>query len=750
MKKVRIITKHSSYNFGAMLQAYALQKVVSGLGTKCKIIDLRQPKPQTKWSWFSPRGIINNLAYKIHKKEIQQGFLKFENFIDDLDKTERYDDQYSLYDNPPQADVYLSGSDQVWNPLKVSEAFFLRFAPKGSIRASYAASLGVDYLPEGTRRLVKEYLNDFDYISVREQDGKEIIEDLTEKEVDVNLDPTLLLREDEWKEVGVEPTIKRPYILCYVLYRPKWLNKWLKKVKSITKKEIVLVTTNAFRNVYNDKVVRCAGPKEFLGLIQGADFVISSSFHGVALSIATRKPFYAVINPNMPSRINNLLSLTNLEDRIVNEKEKFSFSNIDYSKVEKILNIEREKSLDYLKSLLTAEKKESSRKQEETTRNIEVVGNKCTACTVCKNVCPTNAISIKYNSEGFLYPSIDKEKCVNCGLCAKKCHVLVDHKNTKETCDVFYGWNKDENIRINSSSGGVFSAIADRVLEDNGIVFGAYFDEQEKKVLHSNTDKIDLCRIRSSKYVESEMGDTLEEIDKALKKGRKVLFCGTPCQSAGVREKFNDENLLICDFLCHGVPSAKLFKDMLLGLEKEKRSELIDYKFRTKYFGWSQYGVKAKFKKGKEINSVGRCDWFYKACMVDNLFLRESCYTCDKNVYHSSDLTIGDFWGVSNYKSEINDQKGISVILVNTEKGRKVLEMLSEKCEIFSAPKKYIDYALNVKTGDKKLREREFHFREYNSLGTKRYVKKYYAKKLFVSKLSFNLRKRKLKKWGIK
>lgn len=749
MKKVNIITKHSAYNFGAMLQAYALQQTISELGAECNIIDLRQKKPQTKWAWKSLSGAIYNLSYKLHKKELQKGYEKFEDFINAYAKTIKYEDKWELYKNVPNGDVYITGSDQVWNPLNVSEEFFLRFAKKDSVKASYAASLGINYLPYATKNLIKEYISDFDYISVREQDGKTLLSPLTNKEINVNVDPTLLLTSEKINEIAVLPKTKKPYILCYVLYRPSWLNKWLKKVRKTTRKDIVLVTTDAFRNVYHNKVVRDAGPKEFLGLINGADFIISSSFHGVALSIASRKPFYAVVNKNMPSRISNLLSLTGLENRIVDEGKPFKFTDIDYSNANVILQKEKEKSLEYLKTVINNGKNQTEEKAIEIPKDISVVLDKCTACTVCKNVCPKNAISLEYDKEGFLYPKIDSDKCVSCGLCAKSCHVLNKHRNTKETSKVYYGYIKDQAVRKLSSSGGVFSAISDIVLKENGLIVGAYFDEKTKKILHASSDTVEFSKFRSSKYAESEMGDILLEIESALNKNRKVLFTGTPCECAGVRLKFkNNQNLLILDFLCHGVPSSKLFSDMLLELEKKNKSGLIDYKFRTKQFGWSQSGVSARFKNGKTFSSVSRCDWFYRACMMDNLFLRKSCYTCDKVAYSSADITIGDFWGVANYKPEINDQKGLSVIIVNTKSGEKLLEKIKETCNVYSADKKYIDYTLNVKTNDKKLALRDKRFNEYLNIGAKAYAKKYYGKKLFISKLTFSLKKRKLKKRG--
>lgn len=752
MKTVNIITKHSAYNFGAMLQAYALQKTVQELGAECKMIDLRQPKPQTSWSWKSPGGIVRNLSYRLHKKDLLQGYSRFEAFIDEYPKTRRYDSEWDLYADTPSADIYLAGSDQVWNPLKVSEAAFLRFAPKDKIRATYAASLGISYMPVGAHNLVKEYLEEMDYISVREKTGRDILESLTDKKIDVHVDPTLLRTKEEWERVSIPTTIKKPYILCYILYRPKWLNKWLKKIRKQTKKEIVLVSSDVYRNVYHNRMVRNAGPKEFLGLLQGADFVISSSFHGVALSIANEKPFYAIVNPDMPSRISNLLETFELSARIVTDKSALDFASVNYDDVRKILDKEKKKSIEYLSDLLTCAKKQATEQKEvELPETVSRVKDACTACTVCREICPAKAITMEYNEQGFLYPKVDEEKCTRCGLCVKKCHALSREKNTKETCDVFYGWIKDKEIRRVSSSGGVFTALSKNVLSQGGLIVAAYFDEETKKILHASSDEIDFGKFRRSKYAESEMGDSLAKIAEALHKGRKVLFCGTPCQCAGVRRRFGkNENLLICDFLCHGVPSAKVFKESLQQIEKDKKKKIIDYQFRTKDFGWSHYGINVRYENSKIKKSVGRCDWFFTATMLENLFLRTSCYTCDRAAYHEADITLGDFWGIAKYKPEINDQKGISVLLVNTEKGNQALRQAAQDCELYAFEKRYIDYGLAVKKNDKKKSQKDKHFEEFETLGVKKYAKKYYGKRLFFAKAAFVLKKRKLRKVGKK
>lgn len=745
--KVNIITKHSAYNFGAMLQAYALRKKISDLGAECSIIDLRQKKPDTVSSWMSPAGALKNFAFYLHKNEMLEGYGNFEAFINNYNKTQRYDSSWDLRKDIPDADVYISGSDQVWNPLSINDAFYLRFVPEEKIKASYAASMGISYIPEGTKNILREYISDFDYISVRENTAKTMLSEITDKDIEVNIDPVFLLDENEWKAVGHKPDLKKPYILCYVLYRPKWLNGWLKKLHKTTGKQIVAVTTDSYRNIYHNKMIRNAGPLEFLGLLQNADFVISTSFHGVALSIANKKPFYAAINQKAPSRISDLLSLMRLEDRIVSENSDTVLRDLEYNETNKILESEREKSVNYLKTLITTPKKaEKKIKINKITGNVSIVGDKCTACTVCKNICPVGAITMTADKEGFLYPQINQEKCVMCGLCLKKCHAASQRENTIETSLAYYGWHKDELIRQESSSGGVFSALAKKTTETGGLIIAAYFDANTKTVRHASSDNIEFSKFRKSKYVESEMGEVLSEIKTALASKRPVLFCGTPCQCAGVRKIFgHDEKLIICDFLCHGVPSADVFKDFLELKEAKEKKRIDNYIFRAKDFGWSQHGIKIKYDNKKITRTVGRCEWFFLATMIDNMFLRKSCYTCEKPCYHDSDITIADFWGVFSYKPKLNDEKGISLIFTNTKNGEQILNSISEDFEVHPLEKKYVDYAYKAKTGDKKLAVRNKEFDEYRKIGIADYINKKYKLRLIKNKAVFGIKKYKYK-----
>lgn len=748
---VNIITKHSSYNFGAMLQAYSLQQAVSKIGVDCKMIDLRQPKPQTMFSWTSPRNIFRNIAFMIHKKDVLEGHNKFEKFIaDNYDKTDTYKDEWELKYNIPKADVYISGSDQVWNPLNLQDYYYLDFVPDNAIRASYAASLGISYIPDGAKTPIGEHLSRFDYISVREKNGKVLLSELTDKEINVNIDPVFLLSRDEWQVMSVKPEIKKPYILCYILYRPRWLNKWLKQLHRITGVDIVVVSTDPSRNIFNNKKVTDAGPREFVGLIQNAEFVITSSFHGTALSIVNNKPFYAIVNPDAPSRISNLLEVVGLSNRIISENDDFKLYSIDFSNANKAIKDEKEKSMSYLREVVLNGKKTElieTKKMGIPTGNISIIGNKCTACTTCKKVCPFNAITMEKNKEGFIYPKVNDEKCTNCGLCVRKCHTVIKAENTKKTSTAYYGWHKDAVVRDNSTSGGAFTAFADIILKNGGVVCAAYYNASTKTVCHATTDEISMDKFRKSKYVESEMGDILYSIEAALKRDRQVLFCGTPCQSAGVRRAFgNPDNLYICDFLCHGVPSAKVFKDFLELLENKKHSGINDYRFRTKNYGWSQYGAEIDFDNGKTKTTVLRCQWQYVACMLDDKFLRKSCYTCSKSLYHESDITIGDFWGVFKFNASIDDNKGISLMFANTRKGKVMIENIKETFDLFELEKKYTDYTFKVKTADQKLTFMESEFNEYMSLGCEKYIKKKYRLRMLKYKAVFMVNKRKYKR----
>lgn len=354
--KASIITMTSTYNYGATFQAYALQTYVESLGHSCEMVNLirvcESEHRRIKLNDFS-RG---NLAKLLYKSELETGYRNFELFYKQhMHMTRRYADEEDLKKNPPDSDVYITGSDQVWNPRNLKGAFYLDYAPAGKKKISYAASIGDTCIPESVAPRVREYLSTFDGISVREQEAKTIISNLTEKTVTVNCDPIFLLDREQWRELE-QPVkgIKKKYVLCYFIYQPKWLNEWLDSVRKMTGCEIVFVGLNGFHHGVFDKYIRNAGPREFLWLIDHSEAVATSSFHGTAFSVMFGKPLKALVEPNRPDRIHNLLRKFGLNSCEVYENHfDDSFEKYTNSEVDKVLAADRKNSREYLMSMFS-------------------------------------------------------------------------------------------------------------------------------------------------------------------------------------------------------------------------------------------------------------------------------------------------------------------------------------------------------------------------------------------------------------
>lgn len=304
---------------------------------------------------------------------------------------------------------------------------------------------------------------------------------------------------------------------------------------------------------------------------------------------------------------------------------------------------------------------------------------KCCGCGACSQICPGKAITMVPDSEGFPYPSVDADKCVRCSLCERACPVL-DPFESKEPLGTYAMINPDDKVRLSSSSGGVFYALADEVIRSGGVVFGACYD-RKWQVIQKSADSIrDIASFMGSKYMQSDTCETFAECEKFLKAGRMVLYSGTPCLIAGLNRflRRDYESLLTVDVICHGVPSPKVWKKYLENIAGDV-CNVMSVNMRDKHDGWADYSIAIDYCKdgnNHQYRSPFRGDRFMQAFLKD-MILRPSCHNCSfKGLRSGSDISIGDFWGVDSVMPEINDGKGVSLVLINTEKGKQAMEGL--------------------------------------------------------------------------
>lgn len=316
--------------------------------------------------------------------------------------------------------------------------------------------------------------------------------------------------------------------------------------------------------------------------------------------------------------------------------------------------------------------------------------SQCCGCEACRNICPRQCILMKEDNEGFLYPEVNLADCIDCGLCEKVCPVLHPAKE-RIPVSVYAAKHCDENIRLASSSGGAFTFIAEKVIDEGGVVFGARFNEQWG-VIHDYVEtKEKLSCFRGSKYVQSRMGDTYKQALHFLQSGRKVLFTGTSCQIAALKLFLRKEydNLLTADVICHGVPSPKVWKKYLNEITSTDCLSVTDVSFRNKQNGWKNFSLEVD-TKGKRLYLRNFKSDLYFDLFLSNMILRPSCYSCPaKSGKSCSDITLGDFWGIENILPEFDDDKGCSVALLYNPKSKYFIEGMDVSDVAYSQAKQW-------------------------------------------------------------
>lgn len=300
----------------------------------------------------------------------------------------------------------------------------------------------------------------------------------------------------------------------------------------------------------------------------------------------------------------------------------------------------------------------------------------CCGCTACYSACPEKCIEMKEDAEGFSYPEVDLDKCIKCGLCEKVCPIINCEPDTKKEQWAYLVRASDEKVRGESTSGGAFTLIAESIIRDGGIVYGAAFDS-EFRVCHQKVTTIqELRKFRNSKYVQSSVGNTFKEIRSYLKSGQKVLFSGTPCQAEGLYRflQGNTDNLLLVDVVCHAVPSPMFWEKYKEFRKPQKESELIDASFRDKSkYGYQYSQMKMEYADGTQIYCGVESDPYLRAFFSD-LSDRPSCYECAfKKRYRVSDITLWDCFTIHDLDKSLDDNKGVTRALVHSPKGKQAI-----------------------------------------------------------------------------
>lgn len=363
----------------------------------------------------------------------------------------------------------------------------------------------------------------------------------------------------------------------------------------------------------------------------------------------------------------------------------------------------------------------------------------CSGCSACKGVCPRKAIEMVEDKEGFLYPAVNTEECINCGMCVESCPFTKElvENGVKEA---YVAKHKNKEVLLNSTSGGVFTALSDLVLNDGGVIYGAVFDEKMVVRHIRATSEEERNKMRGSKYVQSDMGNIFLDVKKDLEENRNVLFTGTPCQIAGLKAFLNgkDEGLICIDLICYGVSSPVIFKEHINFLERKKKEKVVDYKFRPKKWGWHNSKNIIIFDSGKEYYN-GAYSNLYQSLYYSRIVARPSCNNCQyASLYRQGDISIGDCQGIERVKPDFDCFDGASLVIVNTKLGQVCLEKIKDRLILESLD---INDALQppLKAHGKESSYSERFYKNYFKLGYEKAIKQYFGKwfvvKYYIKKL---------------
>ena len=699
MRRTGLITFHFAHHYGAQLQAYATMRAIQDLGHDCEIIDFRLPHTTRTNELFkkspSLRAAASDAHTALHYGAFKTRYDRFNAFVREQMNLSprRYTSFQELQADPPAYDVYVAGSDQIWNPFIYADrqfepAFLLDFVKEGR-KIAYAPSIGTPTLPPPYDGQFRKYLASFDALSAREKRGQMLIREAAGREARLVLDPTLLLTGEQWGELAVPPKEQGPYILCYFVSDPGEVAPYVQALARRTGWPIVQLAGARRKIPGAREIVFDAGPREFLGLFQHAACVCTNSFHGAVFSLQFDRPFFTSMSPKERSeptfsRIYSLLSRLGCAGRIIGlDGTDDVDAPVDYGAVHQKLSQARADSLAYLKAAIEGAPLPAVPEEAPGPKGPQLCkAADCTGCAACASVCPVSAITMVPDHEGFLRPAVS-EACILCRKCEGVCpglHPQPQRPGHAQPQEAHAVWSAGEAERMESSSGGFFSVLARDTLARGGVVFGAAL-EHGRTVRHiaARTGEA-LSPLRGSKYAQSDLGDTFRQVKTLLENGTEVLFSGLACQVDGLNRFLGRDypNLLTVDLVCHGVPSPAVLRGFVEDLERQRGKPVTRLRFRDKAKGWKTAHLTADFADGSQWTEVLYRTTFGRGFGM-GLFLRPCCARCRyANLDRPADFTLGDFWGLDPKLALPTDrEKGISLVLLHSEKAQQRFAALS-------------------------------------------------------------------------